>query len=276
MKGIVIFQFRTDKRTRTTGGSACGATGNVMTAIFVSIILFLCGSRCIHLLPQSPVDDRRKSRVATGATIGSALAEVPWATVNISRAGFASIILLMLMFSFTPLIATSNSAADDEKLETLQNLYMQYNSSLMTGDFKNAYDMLSSFTRTNVRYDTFVQANRELKKIINLKASLLSNLKMKGDYGAAKTVTFIDFLAFGKDKQIMPGKIESQVYFIKEKKGWKIATGDDANIKQFLKTHPAAAKLILHNKTRVYYKQGGYWITFEYKVKKEDQLKISL
>jgi hypothetical protein len=182
----------------------------------------------------------------------------------------------MLMFSFTPLIAATNSAADDEKLETLQDLYMRYNSALMAGDFKNAYDMLSSFTRKNVRYNTFVQANKELKKIINLKASLLSDLQMKGDYGAAKTVTFIDFMAFGKDKRIMPGKIESQVYFIKEKKGWKIGTGDDTSIKEFLKTHPAAAKLIPHNQTRVYYKQSGYWITFEYKAKKEDQLKIPM
>ncbi|MBN2134111.1 MAG: hypothetical protein JW737_00120 [Acidobacteria bacterium] len=183
-----------------------------------------------------------------------------------------SIALLLISLLLQSVILAQKT--DEELLGEVQSAYAKYSTALIMGEFKTAYDCLSSSQKKTTNYKLFVEANEKMSKVTNLKASQLSSLKMKGKYAAAKAVIYLDFIPEDKDKQVLNGKIETPVYFIKENGEWKIATGEEENMKIFLKQHPDAAKLMEPFKTQVYYKQKGIWIGFKYKQKEGSEYVI--
>jgi hypothetical protein len=167
------------------------------------------------------------------------------------------------------------SESDDEKiLRAIENIYTDYSVGLMTGDWRKSYDRLADFIKKRVKYDGFVTANQMMMKSFLLKASQLSNLRARGKYAAARALTYIDFYPEKIGDPILNGKIEALVFFILEKGTWKIATGTDEDIEEFLKANPRAREIMLPVKTRIYYKQKGYWIAFDYHIKEDQKLTV--
>ncbi len=183
------------------------------------------------------------------------------------------ILLLIFIIAFCSLSA---AAQDENEIETVQNLYMKYNSALLAGDWRAAYDSLSTDIKKEVNYDNFVKANTEIAKVITLKASQLNDVKLKGAIAGGKSITYLDFLPMPDQEELLSGKIESCVYFLRENGKWKIAAADDEATEEFVKKYPAATELIKPEKTRLYYKKGGYWIAFEYKKDKKNDKRIPL
>jgi len=197
--------------------------------------------------------------------------------MNTKRFFLLGIFSCLIIMSFSYVFAApppDRSSSDEAILREVQDLYMNYSVALMKGDFRSAYDMLSLFTKKRVTYDIFVDANLAMEDMFRLKGSHLNNLLIRGKYGAAKAITYVDFMPEKKGDEILNGKIETQIYFIKEGNKWKIATGNDDNTDQFLQENPEAKDLMERIKTRVYYKKGGYWITFDYKYDKEKALSV--
>lgn len=178
-------------------------------------------------------------------------------------------IILSLTFS------TSADTSDTKIIENVELTYQMYAAALMTGDFNGAYGYLSSHVQKLINYDLFVEASIEMEKISLLKGCQLSGLKIKGKYAGAKSIIYLDFLPEKEGGNILSGKIEAPIYFIRENEKWKIATGEDSSIEAFLKIHPAARKLYQPFSTQAYYKQKGYWIGFRYKAKKDNPMIIN-
>jgi len=184
-------------------------------------------------------------------------------------------LLLSLVFVLTQKSPVICSESDDEKiLRAIENIYTDYSVGLMTGDWRKSYDKLADFIKKRVKFDGFVTANQMMMKSFLLKASQLSNLRARGKYAAARALTYIDFYPEKKGDPILNGKIEALVFFILEKGAWKIATGTDEDIEEFLKTNPRAREIMLPVKTRIYYKQKGYWIAFDYHIKEDQKLTV--
>lgn len=185
-----------------------------------------------------------------------------------------SAIIFIILFVQTPIFGDE---ADDEKiLRSIEDTYTDYSVAIMTGEFKKAYALLTSSIQKRISYDNFVKANQMAMKSFLLKASQLSNLRARGKYAAARAITFIDFLPKKEGDQVLNGKIEAPIFFIKEKNIWKLATGTDEDIEEFLKLNPKAREIMVPVKTRLYYKQKGYWIAFDYNVKEDQKLTIPL
>lgn len=185
---------------------------------------------------------------------------------------FLLLSLVLVLTLKSPVIC---SESDDEKiLRAIENIYTDYSVGLMTGDWRKSYDRLADFIKKRVKYDGFVTANQMMMKSFLLKASQLSNLRARGKYAAARALTYIDFYPEKKGDPILNGKIEALVFFILEKGTWKIATGTDEDIEEFLKANPRAREIMLPVKTRIYYKQKGYWIAFDYHIKEDQKLTV--
>jgi len=184
-------------------------------------------------------------------------------------------LLLSLVLALTLKSPVICSESDDEKiLQAIENIYTDYSVGLMTGDWRKSYDKLADFIKKRVKYDGFVTANQMMMKSFLLKASQLSNLRARGKYAAARALTYIDFYPEKEGDPILNGKIEALVFFIQEKGTWKIATGTDEDIEEFLKTNPRAREIMFPVKTRIYYKQKGYWIAFDYHIKEDQKLTV--
>jgi hypothetical protein len=56
------------------------------------------------------------------------------------------------------------------------------------------------------------------------------------------------------------GKIVVQQYLVREGGKWRVATGDNATIQQFLKSNPAFARKFPVRQPRIYIKQGERWV----------------
>lgn len=180
------------------------------------------------------------------------------------------------MAVFTALPAF-NSEADDEKiLRTIEDTYTNYSIAVMTGEFKKAYSSLAGSIQKKISYGNFVKANQIAMKLFLLKASQLSNLRVRGKYAAARAITFIDFLPKKEGDQVLAGKIEAPIFFIKEKNVWKLATGTDEDIEEFLRANPKAREIMVVVKTRLYYKQRGYWVAFDYNIKEDQKLTVPM
>ena len=185
---------------------------------------------------------------------------------------FLLLSLVLVLTLKSPVIC---SESDDEKiLRAIENIYTDYSVGLMTGDWRKSYDRLADFIKKRVKYDGFVTANQMMMKSFLLKASQLSNLRARGKYAAARALTYIDFYPEKIGDPILNGKIEALVFFILEKGTWKIATGTDEDIEEFLKANPRAREIMLPVKTRIYYKQKGYWIAFDYHIKEDQKLTV--
>jgi len=192
--------------------------------------------------------------------------------VNKRNLCFLLLSLVLVLTLKSPVIC---SESDDEKiLRAIENIYTDYSVGLMTGDWRKSYDRLADFIKKRVKYDGFVTANQMMMKSFLLKASQLSNLRARGKYAAARALTYIDFYPEKKGDPILNGKIEALVFFILEKGTWKIATGTDEDIEEFLKANPRAREIMLPVKTRIYYKQKGYWIAFDYHIKEDQKLTV--
>lgn len=188
-------------------------------------------------------------------------------------------ILFVILLSIVAIISLNfplrcDEAEDEKILQTIENTYMDYSVGLMTGDWRKSYDMLANFIKKRVPYDSFVAANQIMMKSFMLKASQLSNLRARGKYAAARAVTYIDFYPEKEGDPIINGKIEALVFFILNKESWKIATGTDQDIEEFLKANPKARDLMPPMKTRIYYKYKGYWIAFDYNIKEDQKLTV--
>jgi hypothetical protein len=182
---------------------------------------------------------------------------------------------LSFMIVLTLKFPVQCSEADDEKiLQAIENIYTDYSVGLMTGDWHKSYDMLADLIRKRVKYDGFVTANQMMMKSFMLKASQLSSLRVRGKYAAARALTYIDFYPEKEGDSILNGKIEALVFFILEKGSWKIATGTDEDIEEFLRANPKAREIMPPVKTRIYYKQKGYWIAFDYHIKEDQKLTV--
>jgi hypothetical protein len=193
-------------------------------------------------------------------------------TVNKRSLCFLLLLLVLVPTLKSPIIC---SEADDEKiLQAIENIYTDYSVGLMTGDWHQSYDMLADFIKKRVKYEGFVTANQMMMKSFMLKASQLSNLRARGKYAAARALTYIDFYPEKEGDPILNGKIEALVFFILEEGTWKIATGTDEDIEEFLKANSKAREIMLPVKTRIYYKQKGYWIAFDYHIKEDQKLTV--
>lgn len=192
------------------------------------------------------------------------------------KASLIAVTFLLAVFFPLTTISADQVEEDEKILKAIEDTYMEYSVSVMTGDFNKAYGFLAGIIKKRVSYNSFVTANQLMMKSFLLKASQLSNLRVRGDYAAATAITYIDFLAKKEGEQVLNGKLEAPIFFFKEQNAWKIATGTDEDVEEFLKKNPKARNIMTSSKTRLYYKHKGYWIAFEYNIKEDQKLEIPL
>jgi hypothetical protein len=129
---------------------------------------------------------------------------------------------------------------------------------LKSRDYGALYDSLPSSSRTRMSRERFSSALRRAQDMY-----VLDHIDV-GPVRVSNNLAVVDTVLYGR--LISPfqteGKIIVQQYLVRENGEWRVATGDNGTIKQFLAANPTFARKFPIRRPRIYVKQNGNWVEF--------------
>lgn len=160
--------------------------------------------------------------------------------------------LFVATFFVFPFIAEASS--EDDVRNVVQQTFRQ----LQSQNYSAVYDSLPSMTQKRMSRARFVSALQRAQGRYSLDRISIGAVRVSGDMAVADTELF------GRVSSPITaeGKIVVQQYLIREGGKWRVATGDNATISQFLKSNPTFARKFPIRQPRVYIKQGERWVPF--------------
>lgn len=165
-------------------------------------------------------------------------------------------LIVLLALTAVCLAPVAVRASDESDVRaTVQNVFQQ----LKSRDYGATYDSLPASSRKRMSRERFASALRRAQDRYALDSINIGTVRVSGNIAVADTELF------GRISQPFPaeGKIVVQQYLVREEGKWRVATGDTATIRRFLKTTPSFAKKFPIRQPRVYVKQNNQWIEFK-------------
>ena len=163
-----------------------------------------------------------------------------------------TIVLAALLFSGTTI--TTRAADEADVRGVVQQVFQQ----LQSHNYGSVYDSLPSATRNRMNRDRFIDALKRSQDRYILDRISIGAIRVAGNIAVADTELF-GRLARPFEAE---GKIVVQQYVVREGGRWRVATGDNATINQFLKSNPSFAKKFPIRQPRIFVKQDGKWVPF--------------
>ena len=158
--------------------------------------------------------------------------------------------LVVAALALSPAIAEASAEND------VRNLVQETFQQLQSRNYSAVYDSLPSATQKRMSRSRFVSALQRAQDRYALDRISIGTVRVSGDLAVADTELF------GRVTSPITaeGKIVVQQYLVREGGKWRVATGDNATIQQFLKTNPAFARKFPIRQPRIYMKQGDRWV----------------
>lgn len=160
-----------------------------------------------------------------------------------------SLLIVATLFWFPLAIAAS---PEDDVRNVVQQTFQQ----LQSRNYSAVYDSLPSTTQKRMSRSRFTTALQRAQGRYSLDRISIGSVRVSGDLAVADTELF------GRVTTPITaeGKIVVQQYLVREGGKWRVATGDNATIQQFLKSNPTFARKFPVRQPRVYIKQGERWV----------------
>ena len=160
-----------------------------------------------------------------------------------------SSLIVVTLFLFP--LAIEASPEDD-----VRNVVQQTFQKLQSQNYSAVYDSLPSATQKRMSRSRFTTALQRAQGRYSLDRISIGTVRVSGDLAVADTELF------GRVTTPITaeGKIVVQQYLVREGGKWRVATGDNATIQQFLKSNPTFARKFPVRQPRIYIKQGERWV----------------
>ena len=138
----------------------------------------------------------------------------------------------------------------------VRNVVQQTFQHLQSRNYSAVYDSLPSATQKRMSRSRFTTALQRAQGRYSLDRISIGSVRVSGDLAVADTELF------GRVTTPITaeGKIVVQQYLVREGGKWRVATGDNATIQQFLKSNPTFARKFPVRQPRIYIKQGDRWV----------------
>src|SRR5215510_3362091 len=163
----------------------------------------------------------------------------------------ARIALLVLICGLSGLAAASPSDESDVR-SAVQHIFNQ----LKGGQYASLYDSLPSWSRAKISRERLVQGLQRSQNLLQLQRIEIGAVRVSGNLAVVDTVMFAH-LSKPLDAD---GKLVVQQYLIREDGAWRVATGDNATINNFLKSNPSFGKKFPIRKPQAFISKDGKWI----------------
>ena len=159
------------------------------------------------------------------------------------------LLFVATLFVFPHIVAASS---EDDVRNVVQQTFQQ----LRSQNYSAVYDSLPSATQKRMPRARFVSALQRSQGRYSLDRIRIGAVRVSGDLAVADTELF------GRVTTPITaeGKIVVQQYLVREGGKWRVATGDNATISQFLKSNPTFARKFPIRQPRIYIKQGERWV----------------
>lgn len=138
----------------------------------------------------------------------------------------------------------------------VRGLVQQTFQQLQSKNYSAVYDSLPSATQKRMTRARFISALQRAQDRYTLDRISIGTVRVSGDLAVADTELFGRVMS----PIAAEGKIVVQQYLVREGGRWRVATGDNPTIQQFLKTNPAFARKFPIRQPRIYVKQGDRWV----------------
>lgn len=164
----------------------------------------------------------------------------------------AHIKMALLLVATLFLLPLSIEASEAEVRNVVQQTFQQ----LQSRNYNAVYDSLPSATQKRMTRSRFTTALQRAQGRYSLDRISIGSVRVSGDLAVADTELF------GRVTTPITaeGKIVVQQYLVREGGKWRVATGDNATIQQFLKSNPTFARKFPVRQPRIYIKQGDRWV----------------
>ena len=167
--------------------------------------------------------------------------------MNLKRAIIISFLLAGLIGP-----AAAGSSDEAEVRNAVQHIFNQ----LKSGQYGPLYDSLPSSSRAKISRERLVQGLQRSQNLYQLQRIEIGPVRVSGNLAVVDTVMFAHISKpFDKD-----GKLVVQQYLIREDGAWRVATGDNATINNFLQSNPSFAKKFPIKKPQAFINQDGKWL----------------
>ncbi|HEX6190082.1 MAG TPA: hypothetical protein VFZ40_18530 [Pyrinomonadaceae bacterium] len=162
-----------------------------------------------------------------------------------------------LLLAFVAICAMCQPAAafvsdESSARATIQSVFDQ----LKSGNYAALYDSLPSSSRSRITKDRFVNGLQRTSNLYQLQRIEIGAVRVSGDLAVADTTMY----ARVNKPLNADGKLVVQQYLVREDGQWRVATGDNATIKRFLKANPSFARRFPIRSPKAYINQNGKWV----------------
>jgi hypothetical protein len=164
--------------------------------------------------------------------------------------------LLRMSVALTAALFLFPAAAAASPEDEVRNVVQQTFEQLRSQNYSAVYDSLPAATQKRMSRSRFISALQRAQGRYALDRISIGNVRVAGNLATADTELF------GRVTSPITaeGKIVVQQYLVREGGKWRVATGDNATIQQFLKSNPAFARKFPIRQPRIYVKQGDRWV----------------
>lgn len=161
---------------------------------------------------------------------------------------------LLFVATFLMFPVTTQASAEDDVRNIVQQTFQQ----LKSQNYSAVYDSLPSATQKRMPRARFINALQRAQGRYTLDRISIGAVRVSGNMAVADTELF------GRVTTPIAaeGKIVVQQYLVREAGNWRVATGDNSTISQFLKSNPTFARKFPIRQPRIYIKQGDRWVPF--------------
>ena len=168
--------------------------------------------------------------------------------------GAFSTFLRPLLIAVVVLLPPTAHASQAEVRTTVQGVFEQ----LKSHNYSALYDLLPASARGRMSRERFVGALQRAQGFYQLDRMDVGTIKVSGN------IAVVDTVLYGRIVNPIQaeGKIVAQQYLIREEGKWRVATGDQSTVKQFLASNPAFGKGFKIRSPQVFIKQNDKWVEF--------------
>lgn len=169
--------------------------------------------------------------------------------------GVKKLLLGFIALTFLISSVTATLASNESEVRATVNKVFQ---NLKDKNYEALYDTLPANTRSRITRERFSSSLHRTQDSYALDRMDVGKIKVSGN------IAVVDTDLYGRLLKpfAMEGKIVVQQYLVREDGKWKVATGDTATIKSFLKSNPAFARQFKIRPARVFVKKDGKWVEF--------------
>lgn len=162
-----------------------------------------------------------------------------------------SLVVMVLLLGLVPPTGRGSQA---EVRTTVQSVFEQ----LKSHNYSALYDLLPASARGRMSRERFVGALQRAQGFYKLDRMDIGAIKVSAN------MAVVDTILYGRIVNPIQaeGKIVAQQYLIREEGKWRVATGDQSTVKQFLASNPAFGKGFKIRPPQVFIKQGDKWVEF--------------